>query len=71
MRSSSQSQLLASILWSQKMGGLSLGHLQVGLIFSEITLVTGLDSGNLAACPNNRSWHCRIMQVTWLIPVSW
>ena len=26
--------------------------------------------GNLATCPNSRSWGCRIVQVTWLITGS-
>ena len=54
------------------MGCHLLDLLQTGLISLEITLLTLLDPGYLATCPNSLSWRCRIMQVTWwAIPVSW
>ena len=39
-------------------GGVHLGVFQAGLIVSEITLLTGSCSGNIATWPNSRSLLC-------------
>ena len=67
---SCQSQPTALTIHSLQPGGFTMGHLQAGLVLSEITLFTRLDSENLATWPNCRSWRRRIMKVIGLISVS-